>query len=230
MVLSRGSWMQHGDRVSKLELGQRLMQLLPRALRGGAPSRPSADADVEARGSSREDDLLTRLQRAEPAAIDQLYRAHHAALRAYAQRLIGDPAVAEDVVHDLFVALPSLLARFRGESSLRSFLMGVITQLSIRHVSNARRRRMLLARFSDLEQREWATPESQYTQSQRVAQLSRALDVLPFAQRAAFVLCEVEERSAAEAAQILAVPEATIRTRCFHARKKLSESLRKRSP
>ena len=44
----------------------------------------------------------------------------------------------------------------------------------------------------------------------------RALD-----HRVAFVLCEVEERSSREVAEIVGVPEATVRTRLFHAKKKL---------
>lgn len=46
-------------------------------------------------------------------------------------------------------------------------------------------------------------------------------------QRAALVLCEIEECSAAEVADILGIPEATVRTRCFHARKRLHEQLQR---
>ena len=51
--------------------------------------------------------------------------------------------------------------------------------------------------------------------------LTRALDDLPLDQRVAFVLCEVEERTSREVAEIVGVPEATVRTRLFHAKKKL---------
>ena len=55
--------------------------------------------------------------------------------------------------------------------------------------------------------------------------LALALDALAHDQRVAFVLCEVEERSAVEVAQILDVPEGTIRSRVFHARRRLRELL-----
>ena len=51
------------------------------------------------------------------------------------------------------------------------------------------------------------------------------LDELPLDQRLAFVLCEVEERSVAEASAILGALPATVRTRVFHARRKLRETL-----
>jgi RNA polymerase sigma-70 factor (ECF subfamily) len=55
--------------------------------------------------------------------------------------------------------------------------------------------------------------------------LDRMLDALPMDQRVAVVLCIVEERTAGDAAQIAGVPEATMRTRPFYARRKLREML-----
>jgi RNA polymerase sigma-70 factor (ECF subfamily) len=48
---------------------------------------------------------------------------------------------------------------------------------------------------------------------------------LPLPQRAAFVLCEVEGLSSEEAAHVQGVPAPTVRSRVFHARRKLSELL-----
>lgn len=55
--------------------------------------------------------------------------------------------------------------------------------------------------------------------------LQRALTTLSFEHRTAFVLCELEERSSVEAAEILGVPEGTVRTRVHHARQKLRGAL-----
>jgi RNA polymerase sigma-70 factor (ECF subfamily) len=55
--------------------------------------------------------------------------------------------------------------------------------------------------------------------------LASALDQLPLAQRVAFVLCEVEDLTSAKAAVVAAAPEATIRTRLHHARRRLRELL-----
>jgi RNA polymerase sigma-70 factor (ECF subfamily) len=204
--------------VGKLDLNQRLMRLLP----------GRASAQAAAGEHAAEHDWIEQLRRAEPAAVDRLYRAEHAALRAYAQRLIGDVAAAEDLVHDVFVQLPALLARFRGGSSLRTFLFGVATQLSRRYVVTAARRRALVAREATSEEL-GASPESELAHAQRLQQLHAVLDALPHAQRAAFVLCEIEERSAHEAGEILRIPEATVRTRCFHARKRVQALLLRRA-
>ena len=55
--------------------------------------------------------------------------------------------------------------------------------------------------------------------------LMRALDTLPLDQRVAFVLCEVEERSSAEAAAIAGTSDGTLRARLLLARRKLQAQL-----
>jgi len=89
------------------------------------------------------------------------------------------------------------------------------------------RRRAAHGRFVAEPPASSPNPETQAGRAQLAATLTRALDALPLEQRVAVVLCEVEERTAAEAAQIVGVPEATIRTRAFHARRKLRDALSK---
>jgi RNA polymerase sigma-70 factor (ECF subfamily) len=57
------------------------------------------------------------------------------------------------------------------------------------------------------------------------AKLWAALDELPIDQRVVFVLCEVEQRTSVEVAAIVGAPEGTVRTRLFHAKRKLREAL-----
>jgi len=199
--------------MTKLDFTARLARLLPSGAQERAPEGAS-EADNE---------LALRLQRAEPAAIDELYRAHHAMLRAFAQRLIGEQAAAEDLVHDVFVQVPALMRRFRGHSSLRTFLVGVAANLADRYVRGARRRRAAMARFAQ-EPAPAQLGHCAQVAREQLQVLYRALDALSLEQRTAFVLCEIEERSAQEAAVLLGVPEATVRTRCFHARRKLAKS------
>ena len=69
------------------------------------------------------------------------------------------------------------------------------------------------------------SPEDDALRADLADALTCALDKLSLDQRVAFVLCEVEERSAKEAGEIAGAPEATMRTRVFHAKKKLREAL-----
>ncbi len=169
--------------------------------------------------------LVERVRRAEPQAVGQVYDEHHAAVRAFARRLVGDSAAAEDLVHEVFVTLPRAIRAYRGDASLRTFLISIAVNHARHHVRAAARRRAAMERLGREPAGSSVDPEMHARRRELADALSRALDSLPLDQRVAFVLCEVEERSSHEAAGLVGAPEATIRTRLFHARRKLREAL-----
>ena len=170
-------------------------------------------------------DLLDRLRAGEPRAIGTAYDQHHHAVRAFARRLLGDAMVAEDLVHDVFVCLPKAAAGFRGDASLRTFLISIAVNRARHFVRAAARQRAAVERMAREPRGQSEDPEQQLGRRQLADALSRALSALPLEQRVAFVLCEVEQRSSTEVASIVDVPEGTVRTRLFHARRKLREAL-----
>lgn len=176
--------------------------------------------------------LIERLQRGEASAIGEAYDLHAGAVFAFARRLVGDAAAAEDLVHEVFVTLPSAIRRFQGGSSLRTFLVSIAVNHARHHVRAAARRRAALDRYANDPDNDAPdssrSPEREAMRVDLARVLSVALDALPLDQRVAFVLCEVEERTSREAGEIVGVPEATIRTRVFHAKKKLREELSRR--
>lgn len=176
--------------------------------------------------SDAQDRLVERVARGEPSAIGEVYDLHGDAIRLFARRLLGEDAAAEDLVHDVFVALPAATSRFRGDASLRTFLFSIAVNQVRHHVRGASRRRAAMDRLArEPGSSEAASPERDVRRAELARALTRALDRLPIDQRVAFVLCEVEERTAAEAAQITRAPEATMRTRLFHAKRKLRDLL-----
>jgi RNA polymerase sigma-70 factor (ECF subfamily) len=156
-----------------------------------------------------------------PASLVDLYRAHHAHVRAFAQRLLGCPAQAEDLVHDVFVALPRALEKFRGESSMRTFLIAIAVRHARQHIRAVSRRRAAERRLALEPQPKSGTPDASFEHGELARLLTMALDELPDDQRVAFVLCEVEERTSVEVARMLGESDGTIRARVFHAKKKL---------
>jgi RNA polymerase sigma-70 factor (ECF subfamily) len=172
--------------------------------------------------------LVERLQEGDAAALGELYDQHASALLAFARRLVGDGDVAKDLVHEVFLTVPSAIRRFEGNSSLRTFLVSIAVNHARHHVRAAVRRRAASERYAREPSDVVGTPE-QAAQRERLAQaLTLALDPLPLEQRVAFVLCEVEERTSREVSEIVGAPEATVRTRLFHAKKKLREDLSRR--
>lgn len=175
------------------------------------PSRPTDPGD-----------LLEGLRARDPRAVAEAYRAHHAPVRAFARRMLGDPTAAEDVVHDVFVALPDAAERFRGDASLRTFLMSIAVNLCRRRIRSASRGRRAV---ETMHRRDVPvpvqTPEAEARRRQLAHALARGLDELSVDHREVFVLCAVEEHTSVEVADILDLPPGTVRTRLFHARKHL---------
>ena len=180
--------------------------------------------DVD-RGDDTPHALVVRLQRADVEAMTLVYRQHHVAVRAFAQRLVGDIEAAEDLVQDVFVALPSAIGRFRGDCALRTFLVSIAVNQAKNHVRSAARRRAALARMAREPEPTSPDPHRDIERRQLGDRLMHALDELPLEQRVAVVLSEIEDRTSAEIATIVGAPEGTVRTRIFHAKRKLRELL-----
>lgn len=192
----------------------------------GAPS-PAPRPSQPRIGDDTPHALILRLRTGDAGAIRQVYEDHHLAVRAFAQRLVGDVEAAEDLVQDVFVRLPKAIGRFRGDCTLRTFLVTIAVNHAKNHVRAAIRRRGALVRLGrepspsspdlqrDLERRELAS------------RLMLALDKLPLEQRVAIVLSEIEEQTSGSIATIIGAPEGTVRTRIFHAKRKLREILQR---
>lgn len=170
-----------------------------------------------------------RVQRAaegDQAALVSLYREHFASVRSFAERLLGCSMAADDLVHEVFLSLPAALGRFRGQCALSSYLLSITVRRARQHLRAAKRRRGLESRAAATASVAPANrPDLDSERRELAARLSAALDELPLAQRAAFVLCEVEERSSVEAAEILGEKPGTVRARVFHAKRRLRERL-----
>ena len=169
--------------------------------------------------------LLDDLRAGDIAALATAFDRWHQRVRVLARRLLSDPAAAEDVVQDVFTVLPRAVRRFRGDADLETFLLGIAVKRVRHHRRAALRRRLALERLRVVDRRDPIDPEQDAYRRQLGARLAAALDQLPLPQRVAFVLCEVEELTSVQAAAIADAPEATIRTRLFHARRRLRDLL-----
>jgi len=182
-------------------------------------------APAEAHAGDANDDAIAAGLRA--GRLDALARAFdrwHQRVRVLARRLVSD-AAAEDVVQETFAVLLGAVARFRGEVDLESFVLGIAVKRARRHHRAAARLRRALERLTNEEKRGPRDPEHDAYRRELAQRLSAALDRLPPAQREAFVLCEIEEMTSARAAALADIPEATVRTRLFHARRRLRDLL-----
>jgi RNA polymerase sigma-70 factor (ECF subfamily) len=167
--------------------------------------------------------LPSRVADGDAQALAALYRQHHEAIRAFARRLIGNASLAEDVVHDVFLSAPAAFRGYRGDSQVRTFLLSIAVNKARHQVRAATRLRRALERLGSERPPPPDVPDEASERRELCEELQRALDALPVEQRVVVILCAVEERTAAEASEIVGAPENTVRTRLFHARRKLRE-------
>jgi RNA polymerase sigma-70 factor (ECF subfamily) len=157
-------------------------------------------------------------------ALALLYREHHEAVRAFARRILGNASLAEDLVHDVFVAAPAAFENYRGDSEVRTFLLSIAVNKAKHYVRAASRFRKAVEKLGKQPQPEPAAPPDADTERRELCdELQRALDQLSVEHRVVVILCAVEERTAGEVAVITGVPENTVRTRLFHAKRRLRE-------
>src|SRR5258706_1432974 len=111
-------------------------------------------------GDEASEPFLAQLRRGDAEAVARLYDQHHTAIRTLGRRLLGDRAAAEDLVHEVFVALPAAMQRYRRDAALRTFLFSIALNMARKHVrAAARRRRATVLALDDVE---GTTPDSDF--------------------------------------------------------------------
>jgi RNA polymerase sigma-70 factor (ECF subfamily) len=178
-------------------------------------------AAVPADQAEDEAALLAELRLGGIEAVARAYDRWHGRVRTLARRLLSEQATSEDVVQEVFVSLPRAVRRFRGQVTLETFVLAITVKRARHHLRSAIRRRRALERLAEPGAASPHDPEHEAYQRQLAGRLAAALDRLPLAQRVAFVLCEVEGLTSARASVLAAAPEPTVRTRLFHARRRL---------
>ena len=157
-------------------------------------------------------ELIDRLRRREPQALDRLVAEHHAPVYRFLRGLARHPQEAEDLAQATFVRALERLDTYVGKAPLRSWLMGV----AYHEFTRWRRRRLWLPLLADRP-----APGDPYGDLAETEALLGALARLPDGLRAAFLLHHLEEMPVAEVALTLAIPEGTVKSRLHAARARL---------
>lgn len=135
---------------------------------------------------------------------------------------LGDRADADDLTQEVYLRAIPALARFRGDSSARTWLLQIARNVCADHVRRRTRRRALAERLAQRTSRDDIAIEAD--RSGEVA-VDEALANLDDDRRSAFVLTQVLGLSYLEAADVCGVPVGTIRSRVARARGDLMAAL-----
>ena len=165
---------------------------------------------------------LARARQGDRHAFARLVRAHQSRVRLQLRRLArGDAALADDLAQETFVTAWSQLSTWRGQSTVRAWLLGIAWRKS-RSAGRTLFRRM--ARDNAWADTEALAPPAAAAPEDRIS-LDRAMKQLNPQQRAAVALCLAEDYSHAEAAEILGLPLGTVKSQVLRGRARLLELL-----
>ncbi len=181
----------------------------------------------------REAALIERCAAGDDAAYTELVDEHQRMVVQLAMNLLGDRDEALDLSQEVFLRVFRTISNFRGQSSLRTWIYRIaVNQARNRHRFWRRRHRAdqvsldaHVAAHGELLSGETA-PDRALAQKELASRLQNALDGLPFDQRTAIVLREVDGLSYEEIAFSLGVAVGTVKSRLTRARQALRLELR----
>lgn len=180
--------------------------------------------------------LLRRIAMKDPTALQALMRHYNQRLYRVARSILRNDADAEEAVQEAFYKAYQAVAGFRGDASVSTWLVRIVVNESNRRLRKINRLSTWLEFNSEtmreaiemapiMDQVSSTQPEPTFARAQTRHLLESYIDQLPDLFRSVFVMRAVEELSVEETAVTLGIPEATVRTRYFRARKLLRKSL-----
>src|SRR5712671_3360744 len=147
-----------------------------------------------------------------------------------------NPVDAEDIVQEALLRGFRGIRRFRGDCPLRIWLSRIVVRVAINHHRSAARRLKRWVFFGDVEivredgsQPEFDPPDhSRNVPRERIMDVDRQVNRLPDEFKMPLLMLAVDGMTIPEIAEILEIPQGTVKSRVFYARKRLKNALEKR--
>jgi RNA polymerase sigma-70 factor (ECF subfamily) len=174
------------------------------------------------RTTSRSDEMLIgQIAAGDKAAMRALFGRHQVKVYRFVLRIVGEAALAEDVVSETFFDAWRHAGRYEGRAAVSTWLIGI-----------ARHRALDAARRRPTESLECAAvrnavdpardPEAELGRKDAGAVVRGALAALSREHAEIIDLVYYQEKSIGEIVEVLGIPENTVKTRMFYARKRLA--------
>ena len=198
---------------------------------------------------SRDDDhdevsdaqVVRRIASGDISAFELLMRRHNRRLYRLARATLRNHAEAEDALQEAYLSAYRAIGQFRGESALSTWLSRLVLNECLGRLRRKARRDNVVPIVSatggfdggadvaveveNLSTPHVDAPDEAFARAEMRALLERKIDALPDLFRIVFVMRCIEDMNVEETARCLDIPEATVRSRHFRARRMLRESL-----
>jgi len=169
--------------------------------------------------------LIARIAGGDRLAMQVLFARHHVRVYRFVLRLMRNDATAEDLISEVFLDIWRQAGKFEGRSAVSTWMLSIAR---FKALSALRRRpeRELDEETAEQIKDHSDDPEVALAKKDKAAVLRECLSKLSADHREIVDLVYYHEKSVEEVAGIVGIPEATVKTRMFYARKKLSELLK----
>jgi RNA polymerase sigma-70 factor (ECF subfamily) len=175
-------------------------------------------------GSSTESELVSRAQRGDLSAFEELFRSHQGRVYAVCLRMVADPGRADDLTQESFIRAWTKLGSFHGRSAFGTWLHRLAVNVVLGEMRSRKRHE---SRTTELEGTESTVPALPARDSVAGVDLEKAISGLPRQARSVFVLHDVEGYRHREIAELLGLAEGTCKAHLHRARMLLRKVLKR---
>ena len=162
--------------------------------------------------------LMARVVARDLAAFETLYRIYDARLARFLGLMIARRTIVEEVLNDTMLVVWNRAATYNHQSKVSTWIFAIAYRTALKALH---RHDEPLADPTDEPMADQPGPEQHLTDGETRAALTHALDMLSSEHRSVLVLTYFHDLPYAEIAQIMSCPIDTVKTRVFHARRRL---------
>jgi len=180
---------------------------------------------MSAGGGQSDRDLVARVASGDRAALRLLFMRHHARVYRFAARQTGSESMADDIANEVFLELWRQAPRFEARSEVSTWLLGIARFKALSLHRKRKEEWLDPERAADIPD-DADDPEIVVMKEDKGSALKRLVAALPEEHATVIDLAYYHGKSVSEIAGILSIPESTVKTRMFYARKKLGEALK----
>jgi RNA polymerase sigma-70 factor (ECF subfamily) len=176
-----------------------------------------------------DDQLIMQVASADTVALEALFTRHQTRIFRFIARIVRDEAAAEELTNEVFVDVWRHASGYGGRPSVTIWLLSIAHNRAVsalrkrREEPSADKRAAILRDDAD-------DPEVVVQKADKDRLLRQCIDALPTEYREIVDLVYYHELSVSEAGAVVGIPEGTVKTRMFNARKRLSELLKEARP
>ena len=175
--------------------------------------------------STSDEVLIGRIANGDRLAMQVLYVRHHVRVFRFVVRLVRDETKAEDLISEVFLDVWRQAGRFEGRSAVSTWMLAIAR---FKALSALRRRpdQELDEETAGAIEDPSDDPAAALEKKDKSTMLRKCLTGLSAEHREIIDLVYYHEKSVEEVAEIVGIPQNTVKTRMFYARKRLAELLK----